>query len=437
VLAKFRPLVYRRPITQDKSWQRAVLVNIPKNHEEAGMSRFVSLSGILAPADGRPSDSSPRGTSDAADADNSQFTQKSNNKFKRGAVTLLTVVLALAVRRALSPFLGTSLPYITLFPAIAFAAWYSGAILGGFAVVAALVGAHSWFVAPSQPLHVVNAPDLVGVIVFLLASAAIVALGEANRRQMECSRNALEKLDDRVQQRTAELNRANQSLRELSARLLQLQDEERRRIARELHDSVGQMLAALAMNLSVVRTDIERLAKTAGTLDESVGLVQEMNKEVRTISHLLHPPLLDEAGLESAIRWYIDGFAQRSSVEVRLDLPRDFERLSRDLETAIFRTVQECLTNIHRHSESPTADVRIVRRDGNVCVEVEDKGKGISPEKLGQLAAAGTPGVGIRGMRERIRQIGGTLEIHSRGEGSGTIVTARLPVGGGSSIAAA
>src|SRR2546430_10924596 len=147
---------------------------------------------------------------------------------------------------------------------------------------------------------------------------------------------------------------------------------------------------------------------------DSAALVHEINKEVRTISHLLHPPLLDEAGLASALRWYIEGFAERSKVKVDLELPADFGRLSRELETAIFRTVQECLTNIHRHSESPIAKVRIARSDGHVRVEVEDRGKGIPPEKQSKMASNGTPGVGIRGMRERLRQLGGSLAINSK-----------------------
>jgi len=217
--------------------------------------------------------------------------------------------------------------------------------------------------------------------------------------------------------------------------LLQLQDDERRRIAREMHDSVGQLLAGLTMNLSAVGADIERLIKTANMVTDSAALVHEINKEVRTISHLLHPPLLDEAGLASALRWYIEGFAERSKIKVDLEFPDDFGRLSRELETAIFRTVQECLTNIHRHADSPVAKISVARTSSDVRVEVADVGKGISPEKQEEMAALGTPGVGIRGMRERLRQLGGSLDINSNGKG--TVVVARLPIVGNSATAAA
>jgi signal transduction histidine kinase len=250
------------------------------------------------------------------------------------------------------------------------------------------------------------------------ATAAIIALGEKRRRENEQLRRAEEQLEERVKQRTRDLDHTNEELRQLTGRLMQFQDDERRRIARELHDSVGQSLAALIMNLNTVGTDIERLSQTAKAVSDSVALAQEMNKEVRTVSYLLHPPLLDEAGLASALRWYVEGFCQRSRIKVELDLPEDFGRLPQDWEIAVFRTVQECLTNIHRYSGSPLARIRLARSDSQICLEVQDKGIGITPEKLREITQAGTPGIGIRGMRERMRQLGGQLEIHSDGHGT-------------------
>jgi len=227
--------------------------------------------------------------------------------------------------------------------------------------------------------------------------------------------------------------RAEENLRLLSAQLLHLQDQERRRIARELHDSAGQLLAALGMNLSLAASEDGNIApRAAKAIQESIGLVQELSGELRTISHLLHPPLLDEVGLSSALHSYLDGFTERSKIRVNFELPGDLGRLPQDLETAIFRIVQECLTNIHRHSQSPVASIRISRSDGQVSLEVADEGKGIPQEKRQSMDSGGTPGVGIRGMRERIRQLGGTLEIRSNGRG--TIVVARLPVAGASLI---
>jgi signal transduction histidine kinase len=223
---------------------------------------------------------------------------------------------------------------------------------------------------------------------------------------------------------------AEDNLRELSARLLQLQDEERRRIARELHDSTGQLLAALNMNLTpLVQKGHGLDHEERKAIDESLRIVNELSNEVRTMSHLLHPPLLDELGLSSALRWYLEGFSERSKIRVQLQLPEEIGRLPRDLETAVFRIVQECLTNVHRHAASPTVSVCISRTSGEVRVEITDEGKGIPPEKRAELHLPGKAGVGLRGMRERVRQLGGRLEIQSREDRSGTIVIARLPVG--------
>jgi len=214
---------------------------------------------------------------------------------------------------------------------------------------------------------------------------------------------------------------------EFASRLQQMQDDERRRIARELHDSVGQLLAAIGMNIAIVQSQAHLLdAMGARAVSENATLVEEVSREIRTISHLLHPPLLDVAGLASALRWYVDGFSERSKIKVDLEIPSDFPRLSDDLEIAIFRIVQECLTNIHRHSGSPTAAIQVRREDGRLTIQVRDDGKGIPAEKQRELKASGRGGVGFGGMRERLRQLGGTLEIQS--DGSGTVVNATLKV---------
>jgi len=226
--------------------------------------------------------------------------------------------------------------------------------------------------------------------------------------------------------------RAEEALRTLSGQLLRSQDEERRRIARELHDSAGQILAALSMNLTPLESENGKITlRTDKTIKESLGLVKDLSNQLRTISHLLHPPLLDEVGLSSALRLFLEGFTKRSKIKVALEIPHNFERLPQELETAIFRIVQECLTNIHRHSGSQVAKICITRRDSQIRVEVADRGMGIPAKKQKAMDSGGTPGVGIRGMRERLRHLGGTLDINSGSQG--TVIVARIPVAGISS----
>jgi PAS domain S-box-containing protein len=239
-------------------------------------------------------------------------------------------------------------------------------------------------------------------------------------------RNAHAELERRVLERTGELDRANNSLRDLSARLLHMRDHEGRRLARELHDSVGQLLAAIAMNIAVVKSQVHKLDDAGRkAVAENTRLVEQISDEIRTISHLLHPPLLDELGLGSALQWYVDGFSERSKITVEVTVPPSLGRLSTEIETAIFRIVQECLTNIHRHSGSKTAAIRIVEDDGKILVVAEDSGTGFPPDKL-RLTSDGRSGVGFRGMTERIRHLGGDLKIESNR--NGTVVTAILPL---------
>jgi PAS domain S-box-containing protein len=211
---------------------------------------------------------------------------------------------------------------------------------------------------------------------------------------------------------------------ELTVNIQRMQDEERRRIARDLHDSVGQLLAALSMNIARVTGESHKLSPDVAKLvTENASLVNQITNEIRTTSHLLHPPLLDEVGLPSALRWYTDGFAQRSNIQTTLDIPQQFQRLSPEMEIAIFRMVQECLTNIHRHSGSSSCSIKIVRDADRLRIEVKDSGRGIPKSK--QLTLVSSGGVGLRGMQERIRQLGGTLEIKS--SPNGTVIAATLP----------
>jgi PAS domain S-box-containing protein len=231
-------------------------------------------------------------------------------------------------------------------------------------------------------------------------------------------RTAHEQLDGMVKDRTSELERAQEGLRTLSARLLRMQDDERRRIARELHDTAGQILVALNLNLVPVEEELQREnSGLANSITGSLQLIEELSRDLRTMSHLLHPPLLDEAGLHSAVRWYVEGFAERSKIEVNLHLDPKVGRLPPELETAIFRIVQECLTNIHRHSGSNWASIAISRDSNHVTIEIQDTGKGM-PTPI-------RAGVGIQGMGERVRQLRGQLEIKSGNRG--TRITAIFP----------
>ena len=212
--------------------------------------------------------------------------------------------------------------------------------------------------------------------------------------------------------------------RELSARLLKLQDEERRRIARELHDGVGQLLALMSMNAATLSREQSNLSSDAARCaEENSRLVEQVSAEIRTMSYLFHPPLLDELGLHSALKWYIDGLTERSKIAAKLELPADWERLPQDYELCLFRIAQECLTNIHRHSGSLTALVRLLRSPGEIKLEVSDEGRGLDQETQSKIAFGETAGVGLRGMRERVRQLGGTVEIHSNGKGTTVIAT--------------
>lgn len=230
------------------------------------------------------------------------------------------------------------------------------------------------------------------------------------------------KLEAMVQSRTAQLQ-------QLSSRLMAMQDDERRRIARELHDSAGQYLAGIHMNLQALLRETSSLSRTdRERVTDSLTMSEQCTSEIRTISYLLHPPLLDEVGLASAIYWYVDGFSQRSGIRVELQIEEGIGELPDELKNALFRVVQQSLANIHRHSGSEVAQIRINVDAESLIAEICDEGRGI-PEETLQGFHDGTrlPGVGIAGMRERIRDMGGNFEVRSSVKGTTIAVCLPLP----------
>ena len=226
---------------------------------------------------------------------------------------------------------------------------------------------------------------------------------------------------------------ANGEGRELTCHLLQLQDEERRRIGRELHDSTAQELMAVAMNLGLVQERIEgRDAANDALISDSIAIIEQCHREIRTLTYLLHPPLLEELGLDAAVHEYVDGFSQRSGIGITIHVAPGLGRLPANTEQALFRVLQESVANVHRHSGSNTASIRLWREDDDAILEIQDEGHGLSPDMMaGHDGPVAKVGVGIAGMRERLRQLGGRLTIES-GE-RGTTVRAMAPVIGGGS----
>lgn len=486
----------------------------------------------------------------------------------RYGLAILAAVGALFLRKLLAPYLGTHTLYLAGWPAVIFSAWYCGIGPSIVNVLITLLGTWYFFI-PVFDSFTLEEPKIAisGMALFLLISSFIVALGEANRRSKASSarqdaerrrienelREAQMQLEDRVQERTAELNIANENLRletatvkaqsqwldaandaifvggsdeaitywnkgaerlygwsraeaigknphdllhtefpiplaeiaeqsqrrgwegelvhtkrdgskvtvasrwtplkdgnnalsgwveinrditdrkaveaarQLNAQLLKVQDEERRKVARELYDSTGQMVIASMLNLARLRVSASLTPEEKRLLSSCDAMLQSVSSELRTISHLLHPPLLDEVGLCTALEWYVEGFKRRSGIATTLERNRNFGRLDSDLEVTIFRVAQECLTNVHRHSGSSEASVRLLRSNAEVRLEVKDRGRGIPEERRSlALGDGATGGVGLSGMRERISQLGGNLSVES--SANGTTIVAIFPV---------
>ncbi len=309
---------------------------------------------------------------------------------------------------------------------------------------------HSAVIPGESYTSLITEEERLRTIAYLQQKALALETEVLERKRVEqvlrVSEEALRKshadLEHRVERRTRELFEltsrlraeveqrtvAEAHLRELSGRLLSMRDEERRRIARELHDSTGQLFVALQWNLALLEQSVSNVDPAlAEKVSESVRIADQAINEVRTMSYLLHPPMLDEAGLLLAIHWYVDGFVKRSNIKVDLELPQTLERLPRDLETTVFRILQEALTNVHRHAGSSTARVQLTVAADNLGLLIQDQGKGIPRNKIEGSQNVGTRiGVGIRGMRERVRQFGGELQITPGNPG--TCVEAIFPL---------
>ncbi len=380
----------------------------------------------------------------------------------RYLIAILAAVAAVLLRWCLDPVLGRISFYATVYMAVAFCSLVCG---WGPALMSALIGFWAifhWFVDRRDSLSFIPRSEIQGVIGFFLVCIVLIVIGESNRRKRlrlddsvvaltaetnerkraeEELQRAHDELEKRVAERTAELSQAlaelesevsvrkeaEERLRSLSVRLMTLQDDERRRIARDLHDTSGQTLAAIKMTGALIHQAGASLPSMQQYLEDLAALTDTAIQEIRTTSYLLHPPLLDEVGIASAARWFVDGFAKRSGIQVRCDVPEKMERPPRNCELVLFRVLQESLTNVHRYAAASSASVQLRCEDGRIILAISDNGRGIPEERLERLRAAGaSEGVGIAGMRERVRELGGQLDLFSNQEG--TTVSVAIPL---------
>lgn len=381
---------------------------------------------------------------------------------ERFVIALCAAVLAVLLRWLLDPLLGHVAFYVTVYAAVAFCVLVCGYLPAIVCAGAGFFGVFYWFVDPRHSVSMRTRTEIHSITGFFLVCAALIALGETNRRKQlrlnqtvtaltsEAEQRARaeadlqrthEELERRVEQRTAQLSkalsnleleitirqRAEESLRQLSVRLMTLQDEERRRIARDLHDTAGQTLSAIKMVSAAIEQAAADKPEIPRLLGELNDFADEALQEIRTTSYLLHPPLLDEAGIGSAAQWFVEGFAKRSGIQAEVEIAPDFDRLPRNHELVLFRVLQESLTNVHRHSGASAAAINLSAQSGTVLLTISDNGDGISPEKLKLLTEkAEASGVGLIGMRERVHELGGHLDIRSGAHG--TTISVSLPV---------
>lgn len=377
-------------------------------------------------------------------------------------LALATAAVAILLRWLLDPLLGHVAFYVTVYIAVAFCAIVCGYFAAVVSGVLGFVGIFYWFVDPRHSFAVTRPSEIHGIVGAFLVCTVLIALGQANRRKQlrlnesvraltaEASerkraqqelRQAHNELELRVQARTRELSeamarlkseisvrqQAEQHLRHLSVRLMTLQDEERRRIARDLHDTAGQNLAAMKMSIALIRQSEGAAPGLRPLIDDLNALADEALRDIRTASYLLHPPLLDEAGVASAARWFVEGFARRSGIQIECDVQDGMPRPPRMHELVLFRVLQESLTNVHRHSGATNASIRLNLDSDQFRLEISDNGRGVSEEQLQQMdTSSSRAGVGISGMRERVRELGGCLEIHACNPGTSVCVS--LPV---------
>ncbi|HKQ87637.1 MAG TPA: sensor histidine kinase [Candidatus Acidoferrales bacterium] len=366
------------------------------------------------------------------------FRTIAQNQIARYAAALILASVAVLGRWLLNPWFGDHVPFALVYGAVVLSALCLGL---GPSIAASVFGIACvrWLFAP-HALRISSMRELSETITYTGGCILVVAATEAMRRskaklqvanreletQAQTLRGFNQQLEQRVRERTVELKQAEESARQLGAQLLKMQDQERRRIARDLHDSVGQAVAIMNMNLGQLARSSNLNRRELAVAIDTRAMANDVSDQVRTISYLLHPPLLDDMGLPAALKWYVEGFSKRSGIRTRLELSSNFDRFSADCEIAIFRIVQEALTNVHRHSASASAMVRVIWTSAAVSVDVEDQGCGIPSTKLRDFDKGAAMGVGLSGMRERVSQLGGRLDLHSSDRG--TIVSATLPI---------